>query len=114
MKEKLMYFGSYLLVAVLATLLTLTMVHLEVGLKPSKLDQLEALIEEKFIGEADSEKLEDAAASAMVKATGDRWSYYIPADQYAAHLENESNEYVGIGAIEKNSKFKVQKRNKIA
>ena len=57
MKEKLLHFGSYVLVAVLSTVLTLTMVHLEIGLKPSKLDQLESLIEEKFIGEADPEKL---------------------------------------------------------
>ena len=97
MKEKLLHAGSYLLVAVLATLMTLTMVHLEVGLKPSKLDQLEALIEEKFIGEADSEKLEDAAASAMVKATGDRWSYYIPAAEYEAYREQTENAYVGVG-----------------
>lgn len=97
MKEKLMHFGSYVLVAVLATVLTLTMVHLEIGLKPSKLDQLETLIEEKFIGEADSEKLADAAASAMIKAAGDRWSYYIPAAEYEAYREQAENAYVGIG-----------------
>ena len=66
MKEKILHFGSYLLVAMLATVITLTMVHLEIGLKPSKLDQLETLIEEKFIGESDPEKLADAAANAMV------------------------------------------------
>ena len=92
-----MHFGSYVLVAVLATVLTLTMVHLEIGLKPSKLDQLETLIEEKFIGEADSEKLADAAASAMIKAAGDRWSYYIPAAEYEAYREQAENAYVGIG-----------------
>lgn len=97
MKEKLLHFGSYVLVAVLSTVLTLTMVHLEVGLKPTKLDQLEGLIEEKFIGEADQEKLEDAAATAMVKATGDRWSYYIPASEYEAHREQSENAYVGVG-----------------
>ena len=97
MKEKLLHFGSYLLVAVLSTVLTLTMVHLEVGLQPSKLDQLETLIEERFIGEADTEKLEDAAANAMVKATGDRWSYYIPASQYEAYREQAENAYVGVG-----------------
>ena len=75
MKKTLLRIGSYVLVAMLATVLTLTMVHLEVGLKPSKLDQLEALIQDKFIEDADPEKLEDAAAAAMVKATGDRWSY---------------------------------------
>ena len=72
MKDKLLYFGSYVLVALLATVVTLTMVQLEVGLKPTKLRQLETLIDEKFIGEADPEKLADAAANAMVKATGDR------------------------------------------
>ena len=50
MKEKLLHFGSYVLVAVLSTVLTLTMVHLEVGLKPTKLDQLEGLIEESLSG----------------------------------------------------------------
>ena len=97
MKEKILHFGSYLLVAMLATVMTLTFVHLEIGLRPSKLDQLEQLIEEKFIGEAQPEELEDAAAYAMVKATGDRWSYYIPASEYEAYREQSENAYVGVG-----------------
>ena len=97
MKEKLLHFGSYLLVAMVATVVTLTMVHLEIGLKPSKLDQLESLIEEKFIGEADPDTLADAAANAMVKATGDRWSYYIPASEYESYREQAENAYVGVG-----------------
>ena len=97
MKEKIIHFGSYVLVAVLSTVLTLTMVHLDIGLRPSKLDQLEELIEEKFIGEADPERLEDAAAAAMVKATGDRWSYYIPASEYESYREQSENAYVGVG-----------------
>ncbi len=97
MKEKLLRFGSYVLVAVLATVATLTMVHLEVGLKPTKLDQLEQLIEECFIGEADFAAMEDAAADAMVKATGDRWSYYMSAEEYEAHREQSENAYVGVG-----------------
>ena len=97
MKEKLLRFGSYVLVAALATLATLTMVHLEVGLKPTKLDQLEELIEERFIGEADLADLEDAAADAMVKATGDRWSYYHSAEEYKAYQEKSENVYVGVG-----------------
>ena len=79
MKKKLLFYGSYVLVAMLATMITLTLVHFQVDLRPSKLEQLEGLIEERFIGEADLEKLRDAAADAMVNATGDRWSYYIPA-----------------------------------
>lgn len=97
MKEKLLRFGSYVLVAVLATAVTLTMVHLEIGLKPTKLDQLEKLIEERFIGEADLAALEDAAADAMVKATGDRWSYYMTAEEYESYREQSENAYVGVG-----------------
>ena len=94
MKKKLLMFGSYVLVAMLATVITLAMVGMN---PPSKLDRLEALIENRFIGEADSQALEDAAAAAMVKATGDRWSYYISAKDYDAHREQEENAYVGVG-----------------
>ena len=97
MKKNILILGSYLLVAMLATVLTLTIVHLEVGLVPGKLEQLEDLIGEKFIGEADLTALEDAAADAMVSATGDRWSYYIPAGEYEAYREQMDNAYVGVG-----------------
>lgn len=94
MKKKLLIFGSYVLVAALATFTTLAMVGMN---PPSKLDRLEALIEERYIGEADAQDMEDAAAAAMVMATGDRWSYYISAKDYDAHLEQEENAYVGVG-----------------
>ena len=89
-------FMSYLVVAVLSSIMTLAVTQAKVE-PPSKLDALENLIEEKFIGECDIAAMEDAAAAAMIKATGDRWSYYIPADQYAAYEEQMSNSYVGIG-----------------
>lgn len=63
----------------------------------SKLDQLAAVIDEFFIEEPDMTALEDAAASAMVTATGDRWSYYISAADYASYVEQSQNAYVGIG-----------------
>lgn len=94
MKEKLLKFGSYVLVALLATVVTMAMVGMQA---PSKLDRLETLIQERFIDEADIQTIEDAAASAMVKATGDRWSYYISAKDYATHQEQQENAYVGVG-----------------
>lgn len=63
----------------------------------TKLTQLENLISEKFIAGSDRTKMEDAAADAMVESLGDRWSYYIPASEYAAHMEQMNNSYVGIG-----------------
>lgn len=88
--------GSYILVAVLAAILTLTVTSLTSN-GPSKLDELEQLLLERFIGEADQTEMEDAAAKAMVEALGDRWSYYIPADSYDAYLDQMANSYVGIG-----------------
>ena len=62
-----------------------------------KLQEVQDLIDEKYIGEADPTDLEDAAAAAMVLATQDRWSYYIPAADVQAHKEAMANAYVGVG-----------------
>ena len=86
---------SYLLVAVMATCLTLAFSSFQGG--AGKLAELEQLITERFIGEAEETKLLDAAADAMVTATGDRWSYYIPAAEFQAYMEQMNNSYVGIG-----------------
>ena len=92
---------SYVIVALLAVALTLGGVALYLNAQPepevSKLDALESLILDKFIGEADQIAMGDAAADAMVNALGDRWSYYIPTDEYASYLEHQKNAYVGIG-----------------
>ena len=98
--KKLSQILSYVLVAALATVVTLTLTWpAETVVEPrqSKLDQLQELIEQCFIGEVDSTAIEDAAADAMVSALGDRWSYYIPAAQYGSYKEQMANAYVGIG-----------------
>lgn len=89
---------SYVLVAVATACLTF-LVTLTVFGRNSKLDQLEALILECFIGEKDPVAMEDSAAAAMVEALGDRWSYYIPASEYAAYMQQMENAYVGIGVV---------------
>ena len=97
MKKKILISASYVLVAVLATLATLAVTAYPGGISSSKLDQLESLILERFIGEKDQTAMEDAAAEAMVDSLGDRWSYYIPASEYDAYQEQMENAYVGIG-----------------
>lgn len=95
MKQKVLQIGSYILVAALASALTLAGMG---GIpESSKLSQLQDLIEERYIEGADPTVLEDAAADAMVAATGDRWSYYIPASEYETYQENMANAYVGVG-----------------
>lgn len=88
---------SYVLVAALASVATLATQTLTEDMSVSKLEQMAELIEERFIGEVDRTEMEDAAAAAMVASLGDRWSYYISAENYESHMEQMNNAYVGIG-----------------
>ena len=63
----------------------------------SKLEELQALIEERFIGEADATAMGDGAAVGMIESLGDRWSYYISAAEYESYMEQMKNAYVGVG-----------------
>ena len=96
MKKKILILLSYILVAALATVVTLALVQSQYG-DFSKLNQLQNLIADYYIDEVDMTALEDTAADAMVSAAGDRWSYYIPAAEYASYREGVENAYVGIG-----------------
>lgn len=93
--NKLNRFLSYLVVALAAAALTMWLTAPGI----TKLSQLEALIINRFIGESDPTAIEDAAAGAMIKSLGDRWSYYIPASEYASHQEQANNAYVGINIL---------------
>ena len=96
--KKILRFLSYVLVAALASCLTLMMFPQDSAVPAqSKLDQLSAMIQERFIGEVDVTAMEDAAADAMISAIGDQWSHYIPADEYQAYQDRMNNSYVGIG-----------------
>lgn len=94
--KKLITVLSYLTTAMAACAVTLLVT---IGKTPgsTKLDQVEYLIQNRFIEEADMEKAEDAAATAMIDSLGDRWSYYLSAADYATHKEQVENAYVGIG-----------------
>lgn len=95
LRNRLLRALSYLLVAVLAS--GLTVIVLMQNHEDSKLTQLEELISDRFIGESEKTAMEDAAADAMVRSLGDRWSYYIPASRYESHMEQMNNAYVGVG-----------------
>lgn len=87
---------SYVLVAVIAFALGGKFCAGEVA-GSEKLAELAELLEEKFIGQADPVAMEDGAAAGMVAALGDQWSYYIPASQFDAYVEQMENAYLGIG-----------------
>lgn len=63
----------------------------------AKLEEIVALLDEVYVDGYDKDKLGDRLAEAAVAATGDRWSYYISAEDFDAYVESNENAYVGIG-----------------
>ena len=59
--------------------------------------EIEKIIDQNYIGDADYNELYNAAAAAMVKSIGDKWSYFMSAEEYEAYKLSSSNEYSGIG-----------------
>ena len=68
-----------------------------------KLDEIVALLNEVYVDGYDTDKLGDYLAQAAVAATGDRWSYYLSAEDYDAFVESNENAYVGIGVTVESS-----------
>lgn len=62
-----------------------------------KFSAINQVIDEYYIGEYESDKITDAAFSALISELGDDWSYYMSADEYADYLETSSNQMSGIG-----------------
>ena len=56
-----------------------------------------ALVNTQFVGDFDGDEAADAALDGLVSALGDRWSYYLTAEEYADQTERRSNRFVGIG-----------------
>ena len=113
--KKVQIFLSYVVVAVLASFITMSVFGGTPEEEYDKLDALGDLIETYFIEETDRTAMEDAAAAAMVDSLGDKWSYYMTAKDYQAYLEQMHNAYVGIGItislMEDESGFEVIKVN---
>ncbi|MBE6924208.1 MAG: S41 family peptidase [Ruminococcaceae bacterium] len=97
MKEKVWKVLSYVLVALVAACTTIVCFLFAQRANATKLDEVQALLKECYIGEINQGALEDAAAAAMIQSLGDEWSYYMTAEQYQQYLETASNSYVGVG-----------------
>lgn len=62
-----------------------------------KLEEIVAILDRYYIDGYDTSALGDYLAEAAIAATGDRWSYYMTAEEYASSVETSNNAYVGIG-----------------
>ena len=111
-QDRLILLMTHLLAFSLGILLVVFLAWVQLKQGHFKLERLEQIITNCFIGEADEKAMEDAAANAMIASLDDRWSYYLSAEDYQTHMETANNAYVGIGitisASEDGSGFAIQ------
>ena len=110
--------GSYFIVAIVASLMTFYSVKSTPAAQQNaqgieKLQELQSLLDQMYIGEIDQEYMIDMAAAGMVQGIEDQWSYYLPASEMQAYHDSMANSYVGIGItvarLEDGSGFQVQR-----
>ena len=59
--------------------------------------EVQNAVTKNYIGDYKAGDLKNAAASAMIDSLGDRWSYYMTADEYKSYKLHSANQYEGIG-----------------
>ena len=65
----------------------------------SKADQALEIIDRYYVGEYESVEVEDGAVAGMIDALGDRWSYYISAEEVESYRQMTSNRFAGLGVV---------------
>lgn len=91
--------AAVLLTAALTTGVCLALLrpHGDTGELDALAGELQALIDRRFVGEQDVQGSIDSALAGYVDGMGDRWSYYMSAEEYAEHLQSQQVSGVGIG-----------------
>lgn len=64
-----------------------------------KLAEAAGVIRSNYIGELDESSMVDSAIDGMIESLGDRWSYYMTADEVLDYLKSSENSYGGIGIV---------------
>lgn len=63
-----------------------------------KYTEIMELVDTYFIGDdVDMTVVNDTMASGIISGLGDRWSYYVSAEDYQSYTNNINNSYVGVG-----------------
>ena len=111
MKEKVPVWAAILIALCLtaAAVVAITTVRSIPSLKPpeevkeysasDKLNEALNVIEKYYVGEWEEDTAADGAVAGVVDSLGDRWSYYISADEMQAYLNDSENKYDGIGIV---------------
>ena len=62
-----------------------------------KLREIDRLVSDKYVGELDVDNVADYAAAGYITGLGDKWSSYIPAENYEAYRMSGEGKGCGIG-----------------
>lgn len=91
-------FASAILTLVVVSILFVNFVGGMDGLVfMSKLNTVRGIVDELYVAEVDWDAAADKASAAIVQSAGDRWSYYMSAEEYAAYMDRSQNSTKGIG-----------------
>ena len=64
-----------------------------------KLSEAVKVIDRYYVGDFDPEAVSDGAIRAMVDSLGDRWSYYLTADELQSFVLSSMNMFDGVGIL---------------
>lgn len=67
----------------------------------AKLDLMRRITESEYVGQVDMDAVTDNACRGVISALGDRWSYYMTAEEYADYQQRSANISSGIGVTVK-------------
>lgn len=69
--------------------------------------EIKSTLDKYYVGEVNDEQINTSAFYSMVKALGDKWSYYMTPPEYENYKLYTANQYAGIGVtIEKDEETK--------
>lgn len=103
--------GTVIVLMLLAVLVTFQITFIAVSNKYSKalnelaenmemydkLAEVDAYYRSLYVGELDNEALTDSMLDGYIYGTGDKYAYYLDKEEFAAAMQDNSGEMVGIG-----------------
>ena len=64
-----------------------------------KLREIDRLVSDKYVGELDADNVADYAAAGYITGLGDKWSSYIPAENYETYRMSGGGQGAAASAV---------------
>ena len=97
MKKKTIYRGAAVSFLLVTMVLVTTAFVDKYHYVDKKLQAIEAVLKDYYVGDIDEQKLEEGIYKGFVAGVGDAYTNYYTSDEYASFKEKSSGMYAGIG-----------------